>query len=59
MRKGTPKPVIQKALVPASSKAFLKLLEQKEEWAAADHYIAPGPMQFTKDISIPITLSFL
>ena len=46
MRKGKRKPVIKKALVDLSGKAFLKYKSHREKWLMEDQYICPGPMQF-------------
>lgn len=59
-RKGTQKPVIQKALVNLESRAFLELASKRESWKLDDVYQNPGPMQFFGESEItntvPLTL---
>ena len=57
IRKGTPKPVIQKALVSCKDAPFKLLEENREKWAIEDNYLSIGPMQFNEEMPIPHTLS--
>jgi len=57
MRKGTPKPVIQKTLTSCQSEPFLEFVKQREDWATHDSYLSPGPMQFSEPMTIPHTLA--
>ena len=45
-RRGTPKPVIRKALVELAAEPFAALAAVRDHWRVADHYRAPGPIQF-------------
>ncbi|MDX8431629.1 MAG: diphosphate--fructose-6-phosphate 1-phosphotransferase [Candidatus Algichlamydia australiensis] len=49
MRKGKRKPVISKALVDLSGKAFRRFAEKRSEWAMNDAYLFPGPTQYSGD----------
>jgi diphosphate-dependent phosphofructokinase len=59
-RKGTQKPVIQKALVNLEGKPFLEFSEKREAWKLNDAYQNPGPMQFFGESaltdSVPLTM---
>lgn len=57
MRKGTPKPVIQKTLTSCQAPAFMELVKNRESWATQDDYLSPGPMQFADQASISHTLA--
>ncbi len=46
MRKGTLKPVIQKALVDLAGKPFRQLEMEREAWRLEEAYRYPGPIQF-------------
>ncbi len=45
-RHGEMKPVIQKALVDLNGNAFKKFAAMRDEWAANDCYVYPGPIQY-------------
>jgi len=45
-RHGEMKPVIQKALVDLNGNAFKKFASMRDEWAANDCYVYPGPIQY-------------
>ena len=45
-RSGKEKPVIRKALVDLRGEPFKQLAKNRAKWAAAEHYIFPGPIQF-------------
>lgn len=47
-RKGKMRPVIQKGLVELDSPKFLKFKDQSGSDALVDHYVSPGPIQFSK-----------
>jgi diphosphate-dependent phosphofructokinase len=46
VRKGTPVPVIKKALVELDGKPFKTFSEHRENWASNDCYVFPGPIQY-------------
>lgn len=58
-RHGEHKPVIQKALVDLNGKPFLSFKQQQNQWAKADDYTQPGPIQFfgSTEIVDSITLT--
>ncbi len=62
IRKGSSKPVIQKALVDLEGKAFKFFHESRISWGKEDHYRYPGPLQFFGETEmidcIPLTLQF-
>jgi pyrophosphate--fructose-6-phosphate 1-phosphotransferase len=45
-RKGRPTPVIRKALVDLDGAPFRAFAAEREAWAAADAYLAPGAIQY-------------
>jgi pyrophosphate--fructose-6-phosphate 1-phosphotransferase len=45
-RKGSQKPVIQKALVELHNPAFLRFARARSSWILEDLYLYPGPIQF-------------
>lgn len=45
-RHGEMKPVIQKALVKLDGAPFLKLVENRDNWAVNTEYVYPGPIQY-------------
>ncbi len=45
-RHGEMKPVIQKALVLLDGAPFLKLVENRDNWAVNTEYVYPGPIQY-------------
>ncbi|MBU0951471.1 MAG: diphosphate--fructose-6-phosphate 1-phosphotransferase [Elusimicrobia bacterium] len=51
-RKGKEKPVIQKALVDLNGKPFKTLQNNRENWAATESYIFPGPIQYFGPASV-------
>jgi len=55
-RKGANKPVIKKSLVSLDSSSFHTLVQKRSQWAIEDDYCAPGPMQFTSDCVLPISV---
>lgn len=46
MRKGAPKPVVQKAFVDLKGRPFTLFQQQRERWMLQDDYQFPGPIQF-------------
>jgi len=48
-RKGKLKPVIEKSLVDLKGPAFTEFASRRGEWAVADVYRSPGPIQFFGD----------
>ncbi|MDF2577803.1 MAG: diphosphate--fructose-6-phosphate 1-phosphotransferase [Chlamydiales bacterium] len=58
LRHGHPKPVIQKALVCLSSKAFITYKNQRDLWALEDSYRYTGPIQFFGDRSLTDSTNF-
>ncbi len=57
MRKGKLKPVIQKALVDLNGNVFSQFKKLRKQWELEDHYISPGPIQFSSDPSVTDVLS--
>lgn len=57
-RKGTKKPVIEKALVDLSSKSFTFYKKHRNAWRLNDHYLYPGPMQFFGEKELTDTTSY-
>ena len=61
LRKGKPKPVIEKALVDLKGHAFSHFQKEREKWALADDYQYQGPIQFYGEMeltdSIPLSVS--
>ena len=53
MRKGKRKPVIAKALVDLSGKAFRSFAEKRGTWAQNDEYLFPGPTQYNEEATPP------
>lgn len=51
-RKGTKKPVIQKALVDLKGRAFAKFKEMRSKWEMDDDYSCPGPIQYAGDVHL-------
>ncbi len=51
-RKGTDKPVIEKALVKLDGEPFAYFKKNRESWKLSDSYQSPGPIQFFGDESI-------
>ncbi len=49
IRKGKPKPVIEKALVDSTSPSFIYFTKQRDKWALEDCYRFPGPIQFHEE----------
>ncbi len=45
-RKGKRVPVVTRALVALNREPFLNFARMRESWAATDHYLFPGPIQF-------------
>ncbi|OIW18432.1 hypothetical protein TanjilG_13184 [Lupinus angustifolius] len=46
-RHGKFKPVIKKAMVELEGAPFKEFASLRDEWALKNHYISPGPIQFT------------
>lgn len=46
MRHGEPKPVIAKSLVDLDGAPFRAFAEARDDWASADRYLYPGPIQY-------------
>ncbi|KAF7811212.1 pyrophosphate--fructose 6-phosphate 1-phosphotransferase subunit beta [Senna tora] len=46
-RHGKFKPVIKKAMVELEGPPYKKFASMRDEWALKNHYISPGPIQFT------------
>jgi diphosphate-dependent phosphofructokinase len=58
-RSGKDKPVIEKALVETSSPAFQYFQSRRDEWAFADKFCSPGPIQFWGPVAnqLPMTVA--
>lgn len=54
-RKGKRKPVIRKSLVDLDGEPFQTLARHRQEWAVADPYLSPGPIQFFGPTSLTET----
>lgn len=59
IRKGKSKPVIKKALVDCTGKAFSFFQEKRAVWSEEDCYSFPGPMQFNEEEKTWLPHSFL
>ena len=46
-RHGKYKPVIKKAMVELDGAPFKKFASLRDEWSLKNHYISPGPIQFS------------
>ncbi|WP_191014048.1 diphosphate--fructose-6-phosphate 1-phosphotransferase [Treponema zioleckii] len=46
IRKGVPKPVIEKSLVDLNGKPFLEFAQKRDEWAFNTEYVFTGPIQY-------------
>jgi pyrophosphate--fructose-6-phosphate 1-phosphotransferase len=55
-RKGIKKPVIAKTVVSLKSPSYRTLAADRSKWAVADHYLNPGPCQFSSLERRPFTL---
>jgi diphosphate-dependent phosphofructokinase len=57
-RHGEMKPVIQKALVDLKGRPFMKLVENRENWAMNTRYLYPGPIQYFGPASVSDITTF-